>query len=89
MYKHPECMIAEDIQLATIDDKHIDVLSNYIFHGWLSTKNGSPKGSTTVLVFQRQNCGHRRNCHERNNNNKNNNNSNNNNSGGINISLNE
>ena len=34
----PDCMPAEEIWLATLEDEHIDVLSNYILPGWPSTK---------------------------------------------------
>ena len=34
----PECTTAEVIWLVTIDDKQIGVLSNYMLHGWSSTK---------------------------------------------------
>ena len=34
----PECMTAENIWLATIDDEHKGMLTNYTLHGWPATK---------------------------------------------------
>ena len=34
----PECMTAEEIKLAAIDDESIDMLLNYELHGWPATK---------------------------------------------------
>ena len=30
----PDCMTAEDIKLAVLDDKHIGMLSKLLIHGW-------------------------------------------------------
>ena len=35
----PECMTTEEIRLATLDNEHLGMLSEYILHGWLSTKS--------------------------------------------------
>ena len=39
----PDCMTAEEIRIATLDDEHICILSEIILHGWPSTKAEVPK----------------------------------------------
>ena len=34
----PDCMKAEATRLATLDDEHLGMLSEYVLHGWPSTK---------------------------------------------------
>ena len=46
-----DCMTAEEMWLATINDKNKGMLSNYVLHGWPSTKLGVQKRNTVILVF--------------------------------------
>ena len=48
----PECMTAEEIQLATMDDEHIGMLSNYTLHGWPTTKAEFQKEVKLYLSFR-------------------------------------
>ena len=34
----PDCIPAEEIMLATLDDDHLGMLSKYVLYGWPSTK---------------------------------------------------
>ena len=37
----PDCMTAEDVKLATVENKHLDILSKYALHCWPSPKGGN------------------------------------------------
>ena len=46
------CMTAKEIWLATIDVKYIGVSSNYMLHGWLSTKGEVSNEAQPYLSLQ-------------------------------------
>ena len=46
-------MTAEEISLIALDNEHLDMLAEYILHGWPSTKGLSAEGTASILAIQR------------------------------------
>ena len=65
----PDCMKAEEIRMAMLDDGQICILSKLVLCGWPSTKAEVQNDIQPILVIQEIDCNHRHWCNERQNNN--------------------